>query len=122
MILAESSNYIIYNEYEIAYLKHKGFSNKVRVAEMYGDPIGAYISDDEKYCLIFGCGIVVYKLCRPFKDYICGNQCKQWVDFFIDDGIWFLSILHVDAHNILIESENNGIYSIKLDSMTILKV
>lgn len=119
MILAQSSDYMIYNEYEAVYLVNNNIPQKICIAEMYGDPSGAYISDDEKYCIIFGCGVVVYMI-EPLKDCMEKEREKRF-DFFIDDKIWFSAVLYADTHTVILKSENNGNYTIDLDSKNIRK-
>lgn len=103
MILAESENYIICSEYETAYLISKTDGEKICIADMYGDPAGAYIPEDEKYCVVFGCGVV---LCRLFD--------KQLTEFLTDSGIWFTKVLYADDSRIILRSEDKINYTIDL--------
>lgn len=120
MILAQSENYIISNEFEIAYLINRK-SNKVisSVAEMYGDPIDACISKDEKLCVIIGCGAVIYLIEQPFLNYALNCYSKQWIDIA---DIWFDVIVGMTEQKITLHSENNCYYEIDLKSGKILSV
>lgn len=41
----------------------------VIIGDIYGDVDIALISPDEKYCVMAGCGIIVYYLKEPFENY-----------------------------------------------------
>ena len=65
---------------------------------MYGDPIAAQISEDEKFCIIIGCGAIIYWLREPFNNYSCDCYNNQWNDVLVDAGIWFDNIIRVCSH------------------------
>lgn len=123
MILTESRNYIISNEYEIAYLIDKS-SGKIiaAVADMYGDPSDARISDDERYCVIIGCGAVIYRIREPFEDYCCDRMSAQWNYIQTDPDTWFDSIETMDNDKIILRSEDDSLYEISVHTGSILKI
>lgn len=59
-ILCESKHYRIRHEYELAYIENKSDGRILAKTDFYGDPQGAYIDSDERFAVIYGCGIYVY--------------------------------------------------------------
>lgn len=119
MVLFESNNYIIRNEYETTYLVDKKDGKIISIiADMYGDPVGASVSDDESYCIVFGCGAVVYYMKEPFQNYEYGYISKQWFEVDVDGSVWFEKIKYQDAHQIMLLSENYLIYDVDIDNRT----
>lgn len=122
MIMSESKKYIIKNEYETAYLVDKA-SKKIisAVADMYGDPIGAAISPDEKYCVIYGCGAVVYYIKKPFQNYEYGCISEQWFEVSVDGSVWFDSVGYYDTHKVILLSEEHFEYTIDIESKSLIR-
>lgn len=117
MILAQSDNYIISNEFETAYLINKKNGKIISaIAEMYGDPIAAQISEDEKFCVIIGCGAVIYWLREPFNNYICNCCDNQWHNVLVDSGVWFDNIVNMNNKKVILHSENDALYEIDVYS------
>lgn len=117
MILAQSDNYIISNEFETAYLINKKNGKIISaIAEMYGDPIDAQISEDEKFCIIIGCGAVIYWLREPFNSYSCNCRNNQWHNVLVDSGIWFDNIVNMNNKKVILHSENDVLYEIDVYS------
>lgn len=80
-ILAESQNYKIVSEYEYVNLIFKNSDKEVQIGHSYGDPEGAFIDLHEKYCVMYGCGVIVYFLNDPFEKYWYCKSTKQWVEY-----------------------------------------
>lgn len=67
--LAESESFKVYSIFESVYLKVKSscrsyieYENTDEcIASVYGDPDSAFISFDEEYVVIGGCGVTIYK-------------------------------------------------------------
>lgn len=93
-ILTESSNYIILYEYEIALLKFKRDNRKIIIGDFYGDPETAFISNDEKYCVVGGDGLIIYYLNEPFRGFENNKIVEQWKEVFreVDDVWWVCDI------------------------------
>jgi hypothetical protein len=90
-IFAESENYIITGESENAWLGFKEETGKkVLVGDFYGGLQAAAIASDESFCALAGCGLVIYYLAPPFREYVSGAQTAQWREFFrsFDDIMW----------------------------------
>ena len=77
--LAESSKYKIEYEYETVFLIHS--AGQTVIGDFYGDPVAAVIDNDERWCAIVGCGLILYYLIPPFKPYEYDCMTKQWVEF-----------------------------------------
>ncbi len=67
--LTESSHYEIYREYELVLLKIKYSTKEAIIGDFYGDVDKIIISSDEQYCIMAGCGIIVYSLKKQFEQY-----------------------------------------------------
>ena len=94
--LAESENYKVTSEYEYATLhfKNRLFCNSVYIGDFYGDPDCSIISRDEKYLVVAGCGLIIYKLKEPFKEYSNQNS-NQYSEFFREpENHWWINGLH----------------------------
>lgn len=90
-ILVESYTYKILHEYETVYLLFKNTGKIVIIGDFYGDPEMAFISNDESYCVVGGCGLVIYYLKEPFHEFEYNNNCEQWKEFFRNpDDIWWI--------------------------------
>ncbi len=72
-ILAESKNYIVFHEYEMVILKIKKLEKEILIGDFYGEPQMAVISQQETYCAICGCGVIIYYLQPPFIEYYCSK-------------------------------------------------
>jgi len=95
--LAESLNYKVTCEYEtvLLHFKNTSGSEPVCIGDFYGDPDCAIISKDEKYVVIAGCGIIIYRLQEPFEEYATNDRTKQHFEFFREpDKIWWVDNLH----------------------------
>ncbi len=78
ILLTESKHYKVYYEYENVILEIKESQKRILIGDFYGNPQMAVISDDEKFCVMCGCGIIVYYLKEPFKEYEYHVQTEQW--------------------------------------------
>ena len=81
-ILAESEHFYIRGDNEDASLYQKSDSKRIcSVGDFYGDPAAAYISHDERFCIIVGCGLIKYNLQEPFEEYMYDTETPQWVEY-----------------------------------------
>lgn len=116
-ILTSNDNYEIVNEYETVYLINKNTNNKIIIADFYGDPISAIISLDEKYCVVIGCGLVVYFLKEPYQEYkynLNTNQWKEWGRKDTENLIWIDSVKQKNSSIIEIETEDGHIIDLDI--------
>ena len=91
-ILAQSNKYVVSHEYETVCLKFIGKDREIVIGDFYGDPETAFISSDENYCVIGGCGIIVYYLQEPFIEFDYNKKSKQWIEIFREkENIWWVS-------------------------------
>lgn len=92
-LLAESKHYIVYHEYESVIMEIKGTNREIQIGDFYGDPQMAIISDDEKFCVICGCGLIIYYLREPFREYKYDMLSEQWKEWGRDEKVvWIESI------------------------------
>lgn len=119
-ILAESKNYIVYKEYENVMMRIKGNNRIVQIGDFYGDAQMAVISENESFCAMCGCGIIIYFLNYPFKDYeyyIKTKQWKEWGRGSENTEIWVNSIRFIDSHIIEIVTEDGNICKLNINKM-----
>ena len=80
-ILAQSENYYVKADYEMAVLFAKDGDRRVAcVGEHYGDAADCIIDSGERFCVTVGCGYIVYLLKPPFEDYASGKDTAQWFE------------------------------------------
>ncbi len=92
IVLAQSPNYVISHEHEIVSLIFKKSGSAVIIGDFYGDPETAYISHDESYCVIGGCGLIIYYLREPFSEFEYKIESNQWKEVFRDpEDIWWVA-------------------------------
>ncbi|MBQ7775649.1 MAG: hypothetical protein IJ379_06985 [Lachnospiraceae bacterium] len=107
-ILAESKNYIIFGEYETVTLVIKETGRRLQIGDFYGDPEMAVISEDERYCVMCGCGVIVYCLEEPFQEYRYHTETQQWREWGREQDaiVWVESVRFVDAETIEVVLED----------------
>lgn len=64
------------HEYEVAELERPG-GEPVYLGHFYGDPVGAIIDADERWCAVYGCGLVLYFLEEPFGNHQEGSSANR---------------------------------------------
>ena len=99
-LLAESEHYIVYSEYETVTMEIRESHRKIKIGDFYGDPEMAVISDDEKFCAMCGCGVIVYYLKEPFREYEYNVQTDQWREWSRNGDVWFEDIRCINSETI----------------------
>ncbi|MBQ5331825.1 MAG: hypothetical protein J6K92_00990 [Oscillospiraceae bacterium] len=113
-ILAESRNYTVISEFESVYLK-KIDGTKILIGDFYGDPIGALIDRDERFVIMYGCGLIMYYLRPPFEEYSYSSETDQWYEFGRDEPVrWIENVVQLDKNSFQLtgESGENDIITI----------
>jgi len=64
------------------HFKNAGSNHSVAIGDFYGEPECAIISKDEKYVVLAGCGLIIYRLEKPFSEYLGDNSINQYSEFF----------------------------------------
>lgn len=115
-VLAESEHYRVYNEYENVIMEIKKSHRKKQIGDFYGNPQMAIISEDEEVCVMCGCGIIIYFLKEPFREYEYCAQTEQWREWGRNNGeeIWVESIKYIDNETIEIITESGEIYQLNI--------
>lgn len=114
-ILAESGRYKITNEYETVYLEDKMNHRKIVIGDFYGDPDGAVIDRNERFAVVYGCGVIVYFLHSPFTEYAYSARTEQWLECGREDPVmWVNEAIQTDDHTIRLFLENGEEYVITL--------
>lgn len=115
-ILAESEHYRVYNEYENVIMEIKKSHRKIQIGDFYGNPQMAIISEDEKVCVMCGCGIIIYYLREPFREYEYRHtqQWKEWGRNNSGAEMWVESIRYIDNKTIEIVAESGDICQLNI--------
>ncbi len=106
-ILAQNEKYIVWNEYETTYLTIKDEDRIVEIGDFYGDPICALIDTNNRYCVVGGCGVIVYYFNEPYLPYIYHCVTDQWKEYYRDGSFWVETVQQIDCNHVLITFENN---------------
>ena len=141
-LLAESQNYFVYNIYETVILvlktpiisttgkifKRAKIIKKVYIGDFYGDPDCAAIASDESFCVMGGCGLIVYYLRKPFEKYIYDRHTDQWKELFREpENVWWIDELEVRGNSTILftvdkaDPVNGGKYELDVATMNIQK-
>jgi hypothetical protein len=130
-ILTESNNYIVSYEYETVFLKFKDKDKEIVIGDFYGDPQTAFISNDESYCVIGGCGLIVYYLQEPFNKFQYNKKTKQLVEIFREpENIWWISNVEkgscTECINFIIDpiddEDKAGTYELNINTLQVNKL
>lgn len=141
-VLAESEHYIVGHSWEMVFLEFKTpilrttgklfkrtiTINEVYIGYFYGDPAAAAIASDESFCVIVGCGMLIYYLKEPFKEYNLDKSTEQWKELFREKGTeWWIDDVEVTRNSTIlftVEKENllnGGKYELDVATMNIRK-
>ena len=104
--LAESKHYIIESEYETVYLYNKEDSSRTVIGDLYGDPEGAVIDKNERFAVIYGEGVIIYRLRPPYQEYLRCTVSPQWIEIGRDDNVMWVESAVIDADKLIIECED----------------
>jgi hypothetical protein len=64
--LFETANFSVASEWETVYLIGRDLKRPVVVGDFYGNPSAAAVDPAERWCVIVGCGLIVYRLGPPW--------------------------------------------------------
>ncbi len=130
-VLSQNDNYIITHEFEVVSLIIIKTKREVVIGDFYGDPTSAFISNDESYCVVGGCGIVIYYLREPFTEYEYNMVSEQWKEVFRNlEDIWWIDNIsqgsctnkfkfYVDAYD---NSLHAGTYEMDANTLKFIKL
>jgi hypothetical protein len=126
-ILARSQRYVISHEYEVVFLEREGRKDVI-IGDFYGDPECAIIDRDERWCLMAGCGLIMYQLRAPFQPYTYDTVSDQWVELFRSppDCLWIEALYQTgkDTVRLVVDvySQQAGIYELSLGNLTLTQL
>lgn len=111
IIKAESKKFRIESYYETVILINKINGVEVDIGDFYGDVECAIIDRNEKFCVMGGCGLIIYFLKEPFETYFYNNITTQYKEFWrsgeLNGKIWVKDIKQIDDENVLLDIEDN---------------
>lgn len=115
-LLAESKHYMVYSEYESVTMLIKATKRELLIGDFYGDPQGAIIAEDETYCIMWGCGVIIYYLAEPFKEYEYDIKTKQWNEWGRDKPIvWIENIESINDETIRLMTDQGENITININ-------
>lgn len=115
-LLAESKHYMVYSEYESVTMLIKATKKELLIGDFYGDPQGAIIAEDETYCIMWGCGVIIYYLSEPFKEYEYDIKTKQWNEWGRDKPIvWIENIESINDETIRLMTDQGENITININ-------
>lgn len=115
-LLAESKHYMVYSEYESVTMLIKATKKELLIGDFYGDPQGAIIAEDETYCIMWGCGVIIYYLAEPFKEYEYDIKTKQWNEWGRDKPIvWIENIESINDETIRLMTDQGENITININ-------
>ena len=139
--LAQSRNYAIAHEYEDAFLVLPG-GRRVLVGSFYGDPACALIDHRERWCVVAGCGLLVYFLREPFRPadeigpgkrpelsrpQVCPSEQYAWVHPSWGGDPWWVEAVYQpsdDAVRFVVDpaSALAGVYELRLQGLEVVQM
>ena len=115
-LLAESKHYMVYSEYESVIMLIKATKKELLIGDFYGDPQGAIIAEDEMYCIMWGCGVIIYYLMEPFKEYEYDIKTKQWNEWGREKPIvWIENIESINDETVRLMTEQGENITININ-------
>lgn len=126
-ILARSENYTVYHLFETVILKRPD-GQQVTIGDFYGDPAAAIIDEDEKWVIVVGCGLILYRLQEPFLEYAYGTSTEQWWEMHrYDTDLWWIeSVTQLAADRvqftIAATEAHAGVYQLDLASLAVVRI
>ena len=121
--LVKSENYRVVYEWETVTLLKNDGSFSVKIGDFYGDPECGIIDENEKWCAIAGCGIIIYRLEEPFLEYEYNKKTNQWVEFGREaNDIWWITNIHQHDENhveITVDGEPAKSYILNVETLQI---
>lgn len=110
--LTESDHYKIIHLYEavfIAPIDSNNINEYTEIGDFYGEPEVAIIDQNEKWCAIGGCGLIIYFIQEPFTPYQYDQKCSQYFEIHRSPpSIWWIEDLQqISSSQILITLENS---------------
>ena len=126
-MLTRSKLYTVSHEYETVLLDRPGGA-RVVIGDFYGDPETAIIDWNEKWAIIVGCGIVLYRLQEPFVPYEYDKTTDQWweANRAPPNEWWIEHVYQVNDGAVRFvvdpESANAGVYELDVESLSVVRV
>ncbi len=110
--LSQSKSYKIIHLYESAYiapLQSSDIYQYIEIGDFYGNPEVAIIDQNEKWCAVGGCGLIIYFIQEPFTPYQYDQECSQYFEIYRSPpSIWWIEDLQqISQSKILITLEDS---------------
>ena len=113
-VLASSDQFRILHEYETVWLEAEG-RGRIVIGDFYGDPKMAIIDAGERWCVIGGCGLIIYFLQEPFDHYAYNEISTQYREVGrAHPNIWWVNAIEqIGVSEIMVTLETGEIHTIE---------
>ncbi len=108
--LAESEHYYVASEFEVVTLRDIRKGRFVVIGDFYGDPEAAMIDRLERWVVMVGCGLILYRIQEPFVPYEYDLHNHQWSEMFRSppDDWWIEFVQQVSDDELEFVADPNG--------------
>lgn len=126
-LLAKSRHYTISHEFETVLLERPGGARLV-IGDFYGDPESAIIDWNEKWAIVVGCGLILYRLREPFLPYESNKTTEQWWEAHrLPPDVWWIEHVYQvidDTVRFVVdpESATAGVYELNVASLSVVRL
>jgi len=118
-ILARGKNYSVSHEYETVWLTRPDGTTTI-IGDFYGDPQAAVVDWKERWCVVVGAGLILYRLREPFLPYEYDRESEQWWEVHRHEpDIWWIEAVYQVSENDLrfvVDPYDNGAGVYELDT------
>ncbi len=126
-VFGQSRNYTVTWEFETVWLEGSSVPEGLVIGYFYGATADGAIDPDERWCVMVGCGVIVYRLGPPWEPFHfegwpfqkrevalgtvhVREPSQQWWEYgsHASDYLWLESVEHVDGERfeaVVIEPE-----------------
>ena len=126
-ILARSSRYTISHQYETVFLSRPDGETTI-IGDFYGDPEAAIIDRKERWCVVAGAGLILYRFREPFTPYVYDVETEQWWEAHrTEPDRWSIEALYQvddDALRFVVDpyERNAGVYELNTETLAIRRL
>lgn len=125
--LARSRNYAVVHEYEDAFVVLPD-GRRVPVGSFHGDPACALIDHRERWCVVAGCGLLVYFLREPFRPAdVFPSEQYAWLHPSWGGDPWWVEAIYQQSDDVVRfvvdpASSRAGMYELRLPGLEVAQL
>ena len=125
--LAISMNFTVWHSYESVYV-HRPDGSHVLIGDFYGDPQAAVIDWNEKWVVVVGYGLILYRLREPFSAYGHAKNSEQFWETSNSppDILWIEAVYQASCSAVRFvvapPNQGAGLYELDVDDCSIVRL